>query len=338
MNPSRREFVCRSVRVAVGVATGGAADQLLGETAPRPVSTQGGPLPIIDTHQHLWDLSRFRLPWLKPDGPLSRSFLTKDYLQAIEGLNVVKSIYMEVAVDTRQLIAEAEYVVELCKRGDNPTCAAVIGGRPGADDFRQYIMRFKGSPYVKGVRELPSQPQRCLEKPFVAGIRLLGELGMSFDLCLPPTGLSVGAKLAALCPGTRFILDHCGNADPKAFLPAAKVHKDDQTGAPTHQADPWRRDIDRLAKRRNVICKISGIVARAPKASWTSDDLAPIINHCLEAFGPRRVIFGSDWPVCTRVATLRQWVTALKEVIRARPEADQRKLLSENAARFYALA
>ena len=111
-----------------------------------------------------------------------------------------------------------------------------------------------------------------------------------------------------------------------------------QTGTPGHQADQWRREIAQLAKRRNVVCKISGIVAQAPKESWTADHLAPIINHCLEVFGPDRVVFGSDWPVCTRVAALREWVAALKEVIQNRPKADQRKLLHDNAVRFYGLA
>ena len=93
----------------------------------------------------------------------------------------------------------------------------------------------------------------------------------------------------------------------------------------------------KLAEKKNTVCKISGIVARAPKGSWTAEDLAPIIDHCLQVFGPDRVLFGSDWPVCTRVATLRDWVQALKEVIRSRSETEQRKLLHDNAVRFYGL-
>ena len=337
MNLSRREFVRQSAGVAVGVATLGAADGFSGQPARKPAPARKDLLPVVDAHQHLWDLSKFELPWLKPGGPLHRSFLTKDYLRAVEGLNVVKSVYMEVAVDPRQQAAEAEHVIQLCQRSDNPTCAAVIGGRLDSDQFRQYITRFKDSRYVKGVRHSLSEPRRCLEKTFLAGIRLLGKLGMSFDICFPPTGLLAGAKLAGLCPDTRFILDHCGNADPKAFSPPAKTKDGHRAGTPGHQPDQWRRDLDQLAKRRNVVCKISGIVARAPKEGWTADDLAPIVNHCLDAFGPDRVIFGGDWPVCTRVASFRQWVTALREVIASRSQADQRKLLSENAVRFYGL-
>ncbi len=119
------------------------------------------------------------------------------------------------------------------------------------------------------------------------------------------------------------MLDHCGNADPKAFRP------------PGRAAEGWKRAIERLAKRPNLICKISGIVARVKKGEWGPEDLAPIVNHCLDAFGPDRVVFASDWPVCTRGASLKEWVTALRQIITSRPMADQRKLLHENAAAFY---
>jgi L-fuconolactonase len=94
--------------------------------------------------------------------------------------------------------------------------------------------------------------------------------------------------------------------------------------------------MEQFARRRNVIGKISGIVARAPK-NWTSHDLAPIVNHCLDVFGPDRVVFGGDWPVCLRGASYREWVVALREIVRDRPIADQKKLWYDNAVRFYNL-
>ncbi len=87
-----------------------------------------------------------------------------------------------------------------------------------------------------------------------------------------------------------------------------------------------------------MICKISGVVSQMPKGQWTPDDLAPVVNHCLDEFGPDRVIFASDWPVCTRGAKLREWVAALKEIVRNRDIDQQRKLWGENAIRFYGLA
>jgi predicted TIM-barrel fold metal-dependent hydrolase len=297
-------------------------------------------LPIVDTHQHLWDLTRLRLPWLKPGGELHRSFLIKDYLEATEGLNVVKAVYMEVAVAPEQKLAEAEYVVGLCRRGDNPTVAAVIGGMPASEGFKDYIGRFKGSSYVKGVRQIPPAAKDGFifqDRDFIAGIRFLGELGMRFDLCPPPQRLPDAIDLVDACPETRFVCDHCGNADPKAFWSAARRDAVPDAGPPGHEPDPWRRHMARLAERDNVVCKISGIVARAPKDRWLADDLAPIVNHCLEVFGPERVMFASDWPVCTRGATLRQWVGALKEIVRDRSEKDRRRLFGLNAERFYGL-
>ena len=171
----------------------------------------------------------------------------------------------------------------------------------------------------------------CLRPQFVKSVQLLGDFGLSFDLCMRPMELSDGAKLARLCPGTRFIVDHCGNADPNAFLPNSQRREE-----PWHEVESWRNDMATLAGCDNVVCKISGIVARAPR-DWEPDQLAPIINYCLDRFGPNRVMFGGDWPVCKLGASYRDWVLGLKEVIRNRPEEEQRKLLHDNAVGFYNL-
>ena len=293
-------------------------------------------LPIIDTHQHLWDLSKFQPPWLSGAPEiLSKSYVTKDYLEATAGLNVVKAVYMEVDVAPEQQVEEAEHVISLSKSNDHPTVAAVISGRPNSEGFKAYITAFKDTPQVKGVRQVLHAPNAeqglCLQKQFVASMQLLGELGMSFDLCMRPTELDDGAKLAKRCPDTRFVVDHCGNADPKAFMPSSGEE-------PSHTVDQWKRDLSKLAQRPNVICKISGIIARAPKGEWKSDILAPAINFCLDEFGPDRVVFGGDWPVCLLGASYRRWVDSLMEVINERNKVDQRKLLHDNAEAFYGIA
>ncbi len=296
------------------------------------VCSRGGetsPPPIVDTHQHLWDATKFDLPWIRKSRLLNRSFLTADYLKACAGLNVVKAVYMEVAVVPAQHAAEAEHVAALCRRKDVPTAAAVVGGRPGEDGFRDYIRRYKGSPYIRGVRRILNAKVDFLSKRFVADIRLLGDLDMSFDICTAPRRLAAAAKLADACPDTRFVIDHCGNADPNAFADGKKGTRD---------PDRWRRDMAALARRRNTICKISGIVARMERDAWEPGDLAPVVDHCLDSFGPDRVVFGSDWPVCLRGATLGQWVEALKDIIGKRSAADRRKLLHDNAVAFYRLA
>ena len=106
-------------------------------------------IPILDTHQHLWDLSKFRLPWIRKGSPLARSFLMSDYLSATEGLNIIKAVYMEVDLDPAQQRAEAQYIVDICQRGSSPTVAAVISGRPASEGFKAYLEPFKESRYIK---------------------------------------------------------------------------------------------------------------------------------------------------------------------------------------------
>jgi predicted TIM-barrel fold metal-dependent hydrolase len=334
MKTNRRQFL---VQTAAGATAVLAASRVFAQAKGKQAVNETD-IPIIDCHQHLWDLSKFKLPWIKPGGLLSRSFVMADYLAAIEGTGIKHSVYMEVDVEPSQQQAEAEHLIEICKGGKAPTMAAVVSGRPAADNFGEYIKPLAASPYIKGIRQVlhgGSTPAGfCLQEEFVRGIRLLGELGLSFDLCLRPKELGDGAALAEKCPGTRFIVDHCGNADPKAFFTAGDSRLTDTL--PEHDADAWRRDMKRLAAQKNVICKISGIVARVPK-QWSAGDLVPIVNHCLDTFGPDRVVFGSDWPVCLNGAPLREWVAALKQIIARRPAAEQRKLLRDNAVAFYRL-
>jgi predicted TIM-barrel fold metal-dependent hydrolase len=315
-----------------------AAGSALGTQGVRAAqATPLAEMPIVDTHQHLWDLERFRILWLDSAAPiLKQRHVTEDYLQATQGLNVVKAVYMEVDVDPSQQVQEAEHLIQLCRSPVQPTVAAVISGRPASADFDAYVSRFKDSPYIKGVRQVlhteSARPKLCLEPQFVQSMHRLGELNMSFDLCMRPGELSDGQQLAKLCPETRFIVDHCGNADPKAFM----QHPPAGEGPPEHDADGWKRDMQALAACPNVVCKISGIVARAPQP-WTADHLAPIVNYCLDTFGRDRVMFGSDWPVCRLRASLRQWVEALWQIVATRSEHERRQFFHDNAVKFYGL-
>lgn len=287
-------------------------------------------LPIVDTHQHLWDLDKLRLPWLEKGGKLGRNFVTKDYLAATEGLNIVKAVYMEVDVAEDQKEQEAEQILELCKQPDQPTVAAVIGCRPSSPDFARYARKYRDNPVIKGFRQVMSAEK--FDAACIKSLQLCAELDKSFDLCVPGKDVGAMIKVVADCPDTRFVLDHCGNPDVLAFLPASR-RGDHPAG---HDVDDWKRSIERLGKCERVICKISGIVGGLPK-EWSADDLAPIINHCLDSFGPKRVVFGSDWPVCLTGATLQQWVAALKEVIKSCPLEQQKQLLATNAMRLYRL-
>lgn len=333
---NRRQFLSESAAAATaGLAS---ASLTAAEPAVKPAAESPAHLPIVDCHQHLWDLAKFKLPWIKPGTLLGRSYVMKDYLAATLGTGIRQAVYMEVDVDPSQQQAEVDHLTAICKDGTSPTVAAVVSGRPASESFKAYISQFRDNRYVKGIRQVlhggGTPAGYCLKADFVRGIRQLGELGLSFDLCLRPGELADGARLAEQCPDTRFILDHCGNADVKAFFKPGDPRLADVK--PDHQADAWKRDIDLVSARNNAICKISGIVARVPK-EWSAGDLAPVVNHCLEAFGPQRVIFGSDWPVCLNGTPLAEWVAALRQIIAGRPAAEQRALLAENAVKFYRL-
>lgn len=285
-------------------------------------------IPIIDTHQHLWDVSKFKLPWHQDAStkPLQRSFVMSDYLEATKGLNIVKTVYMEVDVMPEQQVEEAAYVTDLCDRKDNPMAAAVVSGRPGTPGFEPYIRKLADNKYIKGIRQVlhgESNPAGyCLKPDFVKSIQLLGDLGKSFDLCVRPGEVVDTVKLVDQCPKTKFILDHCGNMSVTSTDEALRAK--------------WKKGIEELAQRPNVVCKISGIVVTA-NPDWKPEDLARNINDTLNTFGEDRVMFAGDWPVCTLRASFAQWVNALKQIVKDRPIAFQKKLFHDNAAKFYGI-
>ena len=179
-----------------------------------------------------------------------------------------------------------------------------------------------------------SESGRCLQEGFIKDVRFLGEIGKSFDICMRVGELVDAVSLVDQCPDTRFILDHCGCPNPQIVNGGAEHNPDDPS---SHSREQWLRDIAALGEREHVVCKISGIVGGAP-AGWNADTLAPTVNHCLDSFGPERVVTGGDWPVCTLGASLGEWFAALREIIASRPEDEQAKLLAGNAERLYALA
>jgi predicted TIM-barrel fold metal-dependent hydrolase len=268
-------------------------------------------------------LKKFRLPWIKKGDPLARNYLPSDYLAAIKETGITTSVYLEVDVAPEQQLAEAEYIAKLCASKKEPTRAAVISGRPADEGFEKYIRRFKDHPSIRGVRRVlhgeETKPGHCLEKAFVKGIQLLGKFGLHFEFCVRHAELPDATKLAGLCPDTRFVLDHCGNPDLKKH-------------------EKWKKDLEALAKRKNVVaCKVSGIVASATPGKWSADDLAPVVNHTIATFGPDRVMFGSDWPVCTKTATIAEWLGALQKIVKGRKMEDNRKLFHDNAVKVYRL-
>lgn len=321
----RREFLKASAVTGASIAMAGTVPQTQAAEGTVNQST----ISVCDTHLHLWDLEKFRLPWLSNDGvqSINRSFVMKDYRAATAKQNVAKAVYMEVNVAPELQTKEAEYVLDLCKRDDNPMMGAVIGGSPQSADFRGYIEPLAGNKHLKGVRTVLHDEDRpkgmCLKPQFVENIKLLGEHDLRYDLCMRPDELLDGARLAEQCPKTRFVLDHCGNLSVQ--------NKDQALRA------KWEKGIRELAALPNVMCKISGIIVTVDRENWSASDLAPNTNFCMDTFGEDRVLFAGDWPVCTLTAPFAGWLGALKEIVKDRSKRFQHKLFHDNAVQFYEL-
>lgn len=302
-------------------------------------------IPVIDTHQHLWDLDRFHLSWLQRVPMLRRSFLPADYRAAIAparqagaaavaaagsapGAAIVQSVFLEADVDAPEWLAEAEHVLALATSGEGAPIAGIVAAvRPEADDFRPHLERLAAlGPAIKGVRRvLHTEPDGLGETPrFTENVRALAEYGFSFDLCLFPRQLGTALHLARACPDVSFILDHCGNPPIAA-------------GPKSPDVEAWRRRIHQIAQLGNVCCKISGIVNQAAPGQATAEDLRPYVEHCIASFGWNRVMFGSDWPVCTTAASLADWLAALGQIVAGEDADSQRQLFSATAARVYRL-
>jgi predicted TIM-barrel fold metal-dependent hydrolase len=287
---------------------------------------------VIDTHQHLWNLKELRLPWVsdlkgKPKDILNRDYLLSDYAEATRGLNVTRTVYMEVDVAEEDQVKEAEFVTRVCAGGKSHMVAAVISGRPASDGFKDYLDRFKGNKFIKGLRQVlhtPATPPKfCLEEKFVQGVRLLGERGLSFDLCLRNDQIDYAAELIDRCPDTRFILDHCGNPHNGTL---------DLAG--------WRTALAKVANAKNriVLCKVSGLYGNVTAAEWPAEKLAPIVREVIDRFGWDRVLFAGDWPVVNLGASFKTWLETVKQIVRSDRAEDQKKLFHDNAVKFYGLA
>ena len=278
---------------------------------------------IVDTHQHLWDLDLFRYSWLDSLPQLNRSFRMPDYLEAAKGLNVMKSVHLEADVDAPYMLDETRHLLALAHQPDNPLEGIVACGRPESKDFKSYLDKIAGHPKLKGIRRvLHTQPDDVGQgATFINNVAALSGYGLSFDICVLARQLPIAIKLASKCPDVVFILDHCG-------VPQVKERN----------LDPWRSYIAEIASFPNVSCKISGLVAYADPERWTAEDLRPFVEHTIASFGWDRVLFGSDWPVCTLSASYQQWVEALQSITQKAGELNQRKLFCENAIRVYRLS
>ena len=280
------------------------------------------------------------LPWSKNLELMNRSYLMSDYMKASNGLGIEGSVYMEVDVTPDQRLIEIDQITRNCVASGNPMKALVIAGDPDSNQFNEYLDSVSGNALIKGLRCVLHVDERekghCLRKDFIDGVKELGRRGLLFSICIRPSELDDAVSLAKQCPETVFILDHCGNADPN-IINGESVGKEETWGLLyKHTKSGWEDSMGELGSLSNVICKISGIVARA-ELGWTEADLAPTVNHCLDSFGSERVVFGSDWPVCLFGSDLKGWVTAYRHILAERDTDFQHNAMHRTAKRVYSL-
>jgi L-fuconolactonase len=183
-----------------------------------------------------------------------------------------------------------------------------------------FLESYTKYPLVKGIRRLlQSEAAGFMRQPkFIQGVRLLTRYNLSFDICIRHYQFDEAIALVQECPDVKFVLDHLGKPN-----------------IAQQQYEPWRKQIQQLAAFENVYVKISGLVTEADHQNWTPADLKLFIDHTVEVFGVHRVMFGSDWPVCTLAASYQQWLTALLQLTEHFTDDEKRLLFVENARNFY---
>ena len=277
--------------------------------------------PIVDTHLHIWDLSRLRYPWLAGVPMLNKNHLIADYRTACGDVAVAKMVFLECECDPAQFQAEADWVTEVTQV--EPRIRGIVPWAPleKGEGARAELARLAANPLIKGIRRIiqfEADPAFCLRQDFVRGVQLLPEYGLSFDICINHTQLANTIKLVRLCPGVKFVLDHIAKPDIKAG-----------------RLDPWRAELRELAQLPNVSCKLSGLVTEADHAAWTPAQLQPYIDHVIACFSWDRVMFGGDWPVSTQASDYPRWVDTLDPALKGATPDQLRKLYVTNAEAFY---
>ncbi len=279
----------------------------------------------FDAHVLLSDPARFAMKplatgfWDKEAGRLDRPLGLAQYRAAVDGA-VAGFAAVQVGVDPAYGLLEARWLAAL----DAPELAAIVAWAPVADGarVRTYLEALVAvDPRVCGVRHVLElePPGFALAPGFVEGVRSLAAFGLSFELGVKGHQLPDAIALAERCPETRFILGHAGKPDLSSW-------------------DGWARDVGRLARLPNVVCKLSGLAAEADHAAWRVSHVADCFARAADAFGPERIVFGGDWPIVELAGGWRRWADAVEAMTRHWRAEDVDKFRRENARRFYRCA
>lgn len=280
--------------------------------------------PIVDTHLHLWDPARLRYTWLDGEPRLNRPFLPADYRAACGPVVVDKMVFVQCDCAPHQNHKEVDFITHLAE--EEPRLEGIVCGAPMEQGASLYpdLALLAENPLVKGVRRLlqsEPDPAFCLQPDFIAGVRLLPDYGLHFEICIRHTQLANVLTFVKRCPEVRFILDHIAKPDIRE-----------------HNFHPWKENLTALAQFPNVWCKISGVATEADPQNWTLDDVRPYIEHVIESFGFDRVLYGSDWPVAILATEYPRWVETLETVVQGCTAGEKRKLFRDNALSFYRLS
>lgn len=274
----------------------------------------------IDAHQHFWHYNPAEHVWMNDQmGALKRDYVPTD----LEPLLADSGFDGTVVVQARQNLEETQWLLDLAD--EFPFLKGVVGWVDlGSEQLPQQLDRFACHPKLKGVRHVVhDEPDDdfMLRDDFRRGISRLASFGLTYDLLLFPKHLPVAKKLAEQFPDQPFVVDHISKP------PIAKG-----------ELSPWREDLQSLAALPNVYCKLSGMVTEADWQNWRPADFEPYLDAVFEAFGPGRLMIGSDWPVCNLAGDYPSVIAIVTDYVERLSPAEQDVVLGGNCARFYGLA
>ena len=274
---------------------------------------------IIDSHQHFWQVGHFDYPWMSPDVEvLYRNYLPATLEPILKGCGVAKTVLVQAS----NSLAETYWLLSLADRYH--FIAGVVGWvdltNPRMEEELEVLTAY---PIFKGVRHLvESEPaEDWLTQPSVLrGLRVLERHHVSYDLLVHTRHLKHVKTIAESCPELRLVVDHM------AKPPVASGEVKD-----------WAKEIKTVAALPHVHCKLSGLVTEANHTSWSPDGLRPFVDCALEFFGPERLMFGSDWPVCLLAASYDQVLGSFKSLLDGLSDEERNRIFAENATEFYRL-
>lgn len=299
-------------------------------------SGESGDFPIVDAHQHFWDLEANYYPWLRDEPPIPfrygdysairRRYLPDDYFADVAPHHVVKTVYVEAEWDPTDPLSEARYIARLRSETAFPT---VMVGQAwlDRDDCAAVLEQLSAFDFVRSIRHKPranaspdeTAPGGMTDAKWRAGFARLSPLGLRFDLQTPWWHLAEAASLARDFPDTPIILNHTGLPSDRSAEALAG----------------WKRAIAALAECPNAVIKISGL--GQPGRAWTVDANRAIVLAAIEAFGVERAMFASNFPVDSLCASFDTIFSGFRKIVADFSDQEQRALFHDNAVRIYAM-